>query len=264
MKLIQITRDELIVHFYPWFKWLMWGSLTGIGLFAFVLGSEWGTLDCNRNLLSSLPGQCTLVSRTWFTSSQHHWQLKQLADAFWVGEAIRNNGQPLYYQLYLNTSQGVVKLPIRRSEPEEAKATLRQIQEFVADPQRSQFRAQQDTRGESLPAFIAGGCFGLLSQMVTLRLNKRTGKLTVKRYSVLGVHRFEYPLRQVKDASIQVQRRGSHLMGRVVIVGTVGKPIVVHPYDLFVTPSNSSVSMWQIQNFLQLDELEVDSAPNSD
>ena len=242
----------------------MWGSLTGIGLFVFVWGAEWGTIDCHRNLLSPLPGQCTLTRRTWFTNSQHHWQLKQLADAFWIGEATRKDGHPLYYQLYLNTPQGMVKLPIRCSEQDEAEATMRKIQEFVADPQQLQFSAQQDTRGESLPIFITGGCFGILSQMVTLCLNKRTGKLIMKRYSVLGVHTFEYPLSQVEDASIQIRQCGSHLMGRVVIVSTDDKPIVVHPYDLLVTPSNSSVSMWQIQNFLKLGESGVDCAPNLD
>jgi hypothetical protein len=228
MKLIKRTPNTLTMRYVPWGA-LLFSSLiicTGI---AILTKGELITLYCTRNSGQPTQGQCTLTKSNWLGQSQSR-QLKNITgtNIIFVGTTKNRN----IYQIYLITTQGEVPF-LSSTDEEELQSEVEQIQGFLRNTLQTRLTVQEDSRFlfyfMGITMVIMGvGIQILFGGIVTLRLNQITGKLTLKKQSVLGTKTFECRLNQIDNVivtSSKFRRNEYHVAMIVLKVGTVLKKI---------------------------------------
>lgn len=253
MKIIRQTSNRLTMQFDPLFKegmFLVFILCIVVCLFVIIL-STWDIFTCQRDLSFPTQGQCTLTHQGWITKSQRIWQLEQIKGVDIKTEGFQQNGLPRYW-VSLNTTEGLFPLP---TDPDSPPFIAEKIQQFLENTQQSGFTEQWDSRPYSF--FCLKVClafailFGVRGERVTLEISRQSQRLTICRYSLLGLRRVQYPLHHIVDVIVQ-KKRGGKLgpMGRSVLVMQDGKQFVIHAYDLFYPEAFAYESTALIRRFI--------------
>ncbi|BAY30727.1 hypothetical protein NIES2107_25750 [Nostoc carneum NIES-2107] len=203
MKLIQRTANVLVMRYVPWGVWLCSSLIVLMGI-VIPTKAELITLYCTRNLQQPTQGQCTLTKSNWLSQTQRTWQLKQItgANINFVGTNKNRN----VYQIYLITTQEEVPF-LSSIYEDELQSEVKQIQDFLKNTMQTRLTFQEDDRflfyfmGMTM-VVLGVGMNILLGGIVTLRLNKITGKLTMKKQGVLGTKTFECHLNQIHNVIV--------------------------------------------------------------
>jgi hypothetical protein len=229
MKLIKRTPNTLTMRYVPWGAWLCGSLIVCMGI-AILTKAELITLYCTRNSGQPTQGQCTLTKSNWLgqSQSQRSWQLKHITgtNIIFVGTTKNRN----IYQIYLITTQEEVPF-LRSTDEYELQSEVKQIQGFLKNTLQTRLTVQEDYRflfyfmGMTM-VIMGAGIKILLGGMATLRLNKITGKLTLKNQGVLGTKTFECRLNQIDNViviSTKFRLTEYHVAMIVLKVGTVLK-----------------------------------------
>jgi len=257
MKLIKRTPNELTMRFRPLTHWIIASCLISIGGYVLLVGGHWGAFKCSRDLALPTQGKCTLTDHHWVIRSQRSWQLEQIKQIQLEITQRDRNGEPKDYRILLDTTQGVIELPlVEVSHANTSKGKVESIRQFLENPLQPNLIEQVDERLEIVYLFSTfggiGGLFILIGQTVILRINKRTQKLIVQRCYPLGKQTIEYHLNQISDVIVQEKRNIKGLMiGRVVIMLTDGRQVIVHPYDWVCIALMSHLCVENIRTFLR-------------
>ncbi len=226
MKLVKQTPNILTMRYVPWGMWLFSSLIVCIGI-AIVGKGELGTLNCTRNLQQPTQGQCILTRSNWLgqIQSQRSLPLQEITgtNIIWVGTT--KGGK--IYQIYLITTQGQVSSFISSTDEEQLQSEATRIEVFLKNTLQTGLTFQDDSRficyfmGMTM-VIIGAGIKILFGGMVRLRLNKITGKLTLKKQGVLGTKTFECCLNQIDNVIVTSSKIRLTEYSVVMIVLKVG------------------------------------------
>lgn len=245
------------MRFRPLTNWIIASCLISMGIYVLLVGGHWATFECSRDLALPTQGKCTLIDHHWVIRSQRSWQLEQIKQIQLEITRRSRSGEPKDYRILLITTQGVEELPlVEVSHADNSKGQVESIRQFLENSLQPHLIQQIDERLEIVYLFSilggGGGLFILIGQTVILRINKRTQKLIVQRCYPLGKQTIEYHLNQISDVIVQEKRNiKGFMIGRLVIVLTDGRQVIVHPYDWVCVALISHLCVENIRTFLR-------------
>jgi len=223
LKIIESTPTTLALRRLPILMWLICLGTLLLGMVLTLVLGKLHVLECQR--LGS-GGTCQLTARNLFGSGQ--MQIFPLSDL--QGAAVEisedSEGDTTYRVSLRIHGQNQPLSPVYSSGFSKKDALAQKINGFVTDSRQPSLSVRQDER--FLGMLVGGICAltalalaAFLGQVVTLRLDRSTGTVTLRRMGLLGVREGEYLLSDFSDAVLEhgentsrialVTRDGGHL-----------------------------------------------------
>lgn len=223
MKTIESTPTSLVLRRAPILMWIICLGTLVMGIVLTLILGKLHTLECQR--LGS-GGNCQLTTRNLFGSGQMQaFPISALRGA--AVEVSEDSEGDTTYRVSLQISGESQPLsPVYSSGFSKKDALVQSINRFVSDPRQPSLSVRQDER---FLGMLAGGICALTAlalaaffgQIVTLRLDRSTGMISLKRAGLLGLREGEYLLSDFNDAVLEfgentsrialVNREGGHL-----------------------------------------------------
>lgn len=203
--------------------WIICLSLLALGIALTLILGKLHVLECER-LVGG--GVCRLSTRGLFGSGQSQsFPLNDLLGA--VVESSEDSEGDVTYRVVLQINSGSQPLtPVYSSGYSKKEILAESINRFISDSRQPSLLVRQDDR--FLGMLLGGICLltalalaAFFGQIVTLRLDRSTGTISLKRTGLLGVREGEYLLSDFNDAVLEygentcrialVNREGGHL-----------------------------------------------------
>lgn len=223
LKTIESTPTTLALRRLPILMWLICLGLLALGIVLTLILGKLHILECER--LGS-GGTCQLITRSLFGSgSLESFPLSDLQGA--VVESSEDSEGDITYRVALQINGDNQPItPVYSSGYSKKDAVADSINRFIRDSHQPSLLVRQDDRffgilfgGICLLTALALAAF--FGQIVTLRLDRSTGTISLKRVGLLGVREGEYMLNDFNDAVLEygentsrialVNREGGHL-----------------------------------------------------
>ncbi len=223
MKTIESTPTTLALRRVPIGIWLFGLLFIGVGLLCGVLVGKLGLLTCQR---SASGGQCQFSTRGFIgPASVMTFAVEDLQGAE-VQVSEDSDGGSTYRVAFQVQGKWIPLSKVYSSGWSGKESAVQNINAFIQNPRQTELNVRQDDR---LFAAIFGGVFSLagllvivfIGQIVTLRLDRATGLVTLRRVGLTGVREGEYLLGDFTDAVLEygrntcrialVTRDGGHL-----------------------------------------------------
>ncbi|MBD2325861.1 hypothetical protein [Alkalinema sp. FACHB-956] len=208
MAFLQRPSKQLTLWFIPWGSMLFAALILALGLmFGILLEGPWVTLHCTRNLSQPTQGSCVSTYHSFEADRQNHWLLAQIQGASFT-QSGTVKGAPIY-QIYLITqSDPQAFLSLSSTDTAYLEKQVNQIQSFLHHSTQSNLTIQDDQRlqfriGGLLFLALGSGVVAIFGRLERLHLDRRTGRLTLKKYSVFGVQTFDRALNQIRHVHVQ-------------------------------------------------------------
>lgn len=244
--------------YLPWGSMLFAAWILGIGLLCTLVEAPWTTFTCTRDAVNWKQGSCVLQYHSLEADRQDSWTLDQIRGvSFDEGKTQKN---VTFYESYLVTSQGSQAfLSLYSYDVAKAQNQVKQIQDFLDHSYQLNLKIQEDQR----PSFRIGGLLFLAlgigvvltyGRIEILRLNRQTGRLTLKRYSPFGIETFDRSLQQITE--IRVQETGITWGNKKhrVLIGMKGDALWFCPaYPMFSSRGFRERSAQKIRQFIDAD-----------
>jgi hypothetical protein len=252
LKIIESTPTTLALRRTPILIWLICLSALVMGIvLTLILGKQY-VLECQR--LGS-GGTCQLATRNLFGSGRvETFPLSDLQGAS-VEISPDSEGDDTYRLSLRINGENQPLSPVYSSGFSKKDALAQSINSFISDSRQPGLSVRQDER---FLGMLAGGICALtalalaafLGQVVTLRLDRSTGTVTLKRMGLLGVREGEYLLSDFTDAVLEygentsrialVTRDGGHLpLTSEFTSGSRGKEATAATIRAFLKPGNA-------------------------
>lgn len=258
MKTIEHTPTVLALRRVPIFLWLFGLVFVAVGLgSAFMIG-KLATLNCQRR---GSGGECQFVTRALIgPSTEVTFAARDLqgAELQWSEDS---DGDVTYRVAFQVQGKWMPLSAVYSSGSSSKQAAVQSINAFAGDPSQTSLAVRQDDR---LFAMLFGGIFSLaglamiafFGQIVTLRLDRTTGTVTLRRIGLLGVRAGEYLLGDFNDAVVEY----GHNTGRVALVNRDGSHLpLTSEFSSGVRGKEATAK--KIREFLRPGGLSPDNRP---
>jgi hypothetical protein len=223
LKTIEESTTVLALRRIPVFLWLFGLIFVAFGVGSALLIGKQATLNCQRRGSS---GDCQFVTRSLIgPSSVMTFAAEDLqgAELQWSEDS---DGEMTYRVAFRVRGEWIPLIGVFSSGSSGKQSAVQSINAFVSDHTQTALAVRQDDR---MFAMIFGGIFSLaglaiivfFGQIVTLRFDRATGTVTLRRVGLSGVREGEYPLSDFNDAVVDysnntcrvslVTKNGDHL-----------------------------------------------------
>ena len=253
MKIIESTPTTLALRRLPILMWIICLATLVMGIVLTLILGRLYVLECQR--LGS-GGTCQLTARNLFGSGRMQtFPLSDLQGA--TVEVSEDSEGDTTYRVSLRIHGDNQPLsPVYSSGFSKKDALVQSINHFVSDVRQPSLSARQDER--FLGMLVGGICAltalalaAFLGQVVTLRLDRSTGTVTLKRMGLLGVREGEYLLSDFSDAVLEygentsrialVTGDGGHLpLTTEFTSGSRGKEAIAGKIRAFLKPGSAA------------------------
>ncbi|GAP13509.1 hypothetical protein LARV_01263 [Longilinea arvoryzae] len=223
MKTIESSPTTLALRRVPIGIWLFSLVFIGVGLVCGMLVGKLATLHCQR---SGSGGECQFSTRGFIgPASVMTFAVEDLQAAELQVSEDSDDGDT-YRVAFQVQGKWIPLTKVYSSGWSSKDDVVQNINTFIQNQSQTELNIRQDDR---LFAALFGGIFSLagllmilfIGQIVTLRLDRVTGLVTLKRTGLTGVREGEYPLSDFTDAVLEygrntcrialVTRDGGHL-----------------------------------------------------
>lgn len=223
MKTIESTPTTLALRRVPYFIWLFGLLFVAVGLACMLWIGKLSVLHCLR---TASGGECQLSAQGFIgPASIKTFAINDLRYAE-VQVSEDDDGDDTYRVAFQVNGEWIPLAGVYSSGYTKKQTAVDTVNAFIANKRQTELTIRQDDR---IFAMVFGGIFsaaGLLiilfiGQIITLRLDRSTGTVTLKRAGLMGVREGEYPLSDFSDAVLEygrntcrialVTRDGSHL-----------------------------------------------------
>lgn len=223
MKTIESTPTTLALRRVPYFIWLFGLLFIAVGLACMLWVGKLSILHCLR---TDSGGECQHSTQGFIGPANiRAFAISDLKDAE-VQVSEDSDGDDTYRVAFQVNGEWIPLASVYSSGYTKKQTAVDTISAFIVNKNQRELTVQQDDR---IFAMLFGGIFSaaglmiiiFIGQIITLRLDRSTGTVTLKRAGLTGVREGEYLLNDFSDAVLEygrntcrialVTRDGSHL-----------------------------------------------------